>query len=174
MGMFPPIEKGNAFAVELCAANVGADKGYMIVDLSDTTNWPHVNTGKVVIYNVAASFTLDSSFTGRFDLGWLSGVTATNGDLHHIHSWRFDAATAGVNFSDELTFGGSEAYFECNTAYWFGLTSSDDTTWQSDVNLTGPDGNASFPSGNGDLVCRVDRGAGTMSFGLTVIYTTIS
>lgn len=174
MSMFPPPDKGNIFTVELCAASVNADKGFMIVDLSDTTNWPHVNTGKIQIYNVKASFTLDSTFAGRFDLGWLSGVTATNGDLNHIHSWRFDSVSTGTAFGDELNFGGEGMFFECNTAYWFGLTSADDTTWQSDVNLTGPNGNASFPAGNGDLVCRIDRTAGTLSFGLTVTYRTIS
>lgn len=171
--MFPPIENGNIFSVSLCAASVNTDTGYMLVDLSDNTHWDHYLTGKILVYGVKVNFNLDSSFKGNFILGWLAGVSATNGSLHHIHTWKFESGTAGVAFGDELNFGGEKVYFQCDTNNWFGPTTSIDTTWQTDVDLTGPNGSKSFKAGSGDLVCKVTRTAGTISFGIDVYYTTI-
>jgi len=57
---------------------------------------------------------------------------------------------------------------------FFGPITANDTTWQTDVNLQGPDGNTSFPSGNGDMVMLITQTAGDISVSLTVGYRTLT
>ena len=59
-------------------------------------------------------------------------------------------------------------------AHFFGPIAANDTTWQTDVNLQGPSGATSFPSGNGDLVMLITRSAQDISVSITVGYRTLA
>jgi len=146
--------------------------GYMLVDLSDTTNWPHSNTGHIVLKQIVIQSSQSSSpaFLGDIEFGFLSSVDADNGDFNRIGVLHGDRATAlgGGNFDFSSVGLGLEV------DEWFGPTSSNDATFQTDVNLLGPDGTTAYPSGNGDFVCKLVSSAGTISFGVTVIYTTVA
>ena len=48
------------------------------------------------------------------------------------------------------------------------------SVFQTDVNLDGPDGNNSFPSGNGDLVMLVEVSAGTVDVSITLGYEAVT
>jgi len=62
--------------------------------------------------------------------------------------------------------------FGLETDEWFGPTAANDTTWQTDVNLVGPNGGTSYPSGNGDFVMKLLSSAGAADISVTVTYTT--
>lgn len=62
---------------------------------------------------------------------------------------------------------------DLETNHWFGPTTADSTLFQTDVNLLGPDGNISFPSGAGDLVVIVERTAGAVDVSITLGYETV-
>lgn len=149
---------------------VAATAGYMIIDLSDTTNWGHQQTGHIDLCCINVVFNPGATFDGHVDLGFLANVDASNGDLYVIKNWTFDSGiTSGIAFTDYVPFAGG--YFHCGTQRFFGYTHANDVLFQTDVNLIGPPGGAAaYPSGNGDLVLRVDRTAGSLSIGILVGY----
>lgn len=155
--------------IHLDAENVATTTGYMLIDLSDTTNWPHTNTGSIGLDFVSVVINSSKTFAGDIELGFLSSVDATNGDFNIIHTWHSDQT--GTNETGNI-FGTIQFnQFRCIATNWFGPTTSDDTTWQTDVNIVRPDGGNSF-SGNGDLVLKVNRTAGNVDVGITVGYHT--
>lgn len=147
---------------------VNTTTGFMLVDLSDTTNWPHTNTNHVVVDGLYESVDPDSSFTGDIYYGWLSAAGTTSSTLNCIRVISLDhnnrgADTACAFYPDSI---------ECKSGDWFGLSKTSQTKFQTDTNLKGPDGNTSYPAGNGDFVALVDRSAGTLDMGLVIKYHT--
>lgn len=154
--------------VEVVHIDVDVDTttAFMIVDLSDTTNWPHTKTGHLDIAHFLINIDPATNFAGDIELGFLTDVNATNGDFHGIMEFHLDKKTEPFTFG--LNFGAFGMDLELD--HWFGPTTSNSTLFQTDVNLAGPDGNASFPSGAGDLVMIVTVSATTVAVGLTIGY----
>jgi len=142
--------------------------GYMVVDLSDTTNWSHTNTGHIDIAYIKINVNPTATFVGDIELGFLTNVDATNGDFNGIMEWHLDKKQDSIN--EFMNFGAFEMSQE--TAHWFGPTTANDTVWQTDVNLQGPDGATSYPSGSGDLVMHVTATTSDVAVGLTIGYRT--
>lgn len=152
--------------VHLDADGVAADTAFMLVDLSDTTNWPHGETDHLHVDTVDIMFNPDASFTGDIQLGFLVDVDADNGNLHVMHNWHFslDRDTLMDHLSWIFIQHAAQA------AHVFGPVIADSTLFQTDVNLQGPDGAVAYPSGDGDLVLRIARTAGVIDVGITVGY----
>ena len=160
------------YIVHLEADNQSGTVGYMLIDLSDTVNWPHEDTAHIILKQIVvqSNQTTSPAFLGYIRFGFLSAVDGTNGDFNRIGSLTGDRGTplGGGNFDFSVVGMGLEL------DEWFGPTTANDTTWQTDVNLLGPDGSVAYPSGNGDFVCKLVSTAGAISFGITVVYTTSS
>jgi len=142
--------------------------GYMVVDLSDTTNWPHTATGHIDIVYIILNVNPTATFVGDIELGFLTNVDATNGDLNAIMEVHMDKKQDSI--FQMMNFGSFEMSLE--SEHWFGPITANDALWQTDVNLQGPDGNTSFPSGAGDLVMHVVATTSDVAVGLTVGYRT--
>jgi hypothetical protein len=147
--------------------NIGTETGAMIIDLSDTTNWPHEDTGHIDLEFLNISINPATNYEGDIKVGFLSNVDATNGDLNVIFTWHLDRASLPI--VDTLFFG-QGGHMELQLERWFGPTESDETLWQTDTNLVGPDGNTSYPSGDGDFVVKIEQTAGAVDVGITVGY----
>ena len=154
--------------VHISVDDIDATTGYMLVDLSDITNWPHTPTGHIDLLYLAVDIDPDATFQGDVRIGFLSNVDATNGDFHVILDFHLDKKAEPIETF--LNFGSFEMTLD--TDHFFGPVVANDTTWQTDVSLRGPDGNTSFPAGDGDMVCKVTRTAGEVSLGITVGYET--
>ena len=147
--------------------DIQAVTGVMLIDLSDTVNWPHTETGHLDVEYIHVSVNPDTSYVGDVELGFLSDVDATNGDFHVFQTWHFQRVSAPL--VDDMFFG-QGGHFECSVEHFFGKVTANDTTWQTDVDLVGPDGNTSYPSGDGDLVLKIGRTGGSVDVGITVGY----
>lgn len=157
------------FHIHLDAESISSSQGFMLIDLSDTTNWPHTNTDHIVLQKVDVVITSGTTFRGGVVFGFLSDVDADNGDFNQI--LRFPFSQAASSFANNFEFSGG---IDLELDEWFGPTTADDTTWQTDVNLDGPDGATSYPSGDGDFVMFINRTAGTIDVSVTVLYETKS
>ena len=156
--------------IHLDAEDISTTTGFMLVDLSDTTNWPHTDTGHIDILFIIISTDPTTNFSGDIELGFLSNVDGTNGDLNEVIELHLEKKPEPDIF--EINYGSFGVALE--TDHLFGPITANDTIWQTDVNLQGPDGNTSFPSGNGDLVMKITRSAGDISVSITVGYRTIA
>jgi len=155
--------------VHLDTGEVSAQTAFMLIDISDTTNWKHTNTDHIVIRDIVLQIDPDSTFLGEANIGFLTNVDATNGDFNQILD--IDMAKKSDSVIESLEFSGG---FHCQSSTHFGPISANSTLFQTDVNLAGPDGNTSFPSGDGDLVLIVERSAGAVDVSITIVYETVA
>jgi len=149
-------------------ADVSATTGFMVVDLSNTTSFAHTFTGHIDVAYIIVNVNPSTTFEGDISLGFLDPVGDTSGAFHGIMEIHMDKKQDSI--TQMMNFGSFEMSLE--KAHWFGPTELNDTTWQTDVLLLGPDGAASHASGTGDLVMKIDVTASTVAVGLTIGYRT--
>jgi len=156
--------------VHLDAQDIALTQGFMLVDLSDTTNWPHTNTGHIDLLFIIITTDPSATFSGDIEIGFLSNVDGTDGDLNEILEIHLEKKPEPQVLN--LNYGAFGIALE--TDHVFGPITANDTRWQTDVDLDGPDGNNSFPSGNGDLVMLITRGQSDISVSITIGYRTVA
>lgn len=155
--------------IHLDAEDISADTGFMLVDLTDTINWPHTKTGHIDILYFILSTDPASNFSGDIELGFLTNVDATNGDFNEL----FELHLEKQSDAQALLFNYGAFGVALESDHFFGPITANDTTWQTDVDIQGPDGNVSYPSGNGDLAMKIVRTAGDISVSITIGYRTV-
>ncbi len=154
--------------VHIDAEDIDETEAFMVIDLSDTVNWPHSDTGHIDILWIVINVDPDTLYAGDIQLGFLSNVDASNGDFHGIAEIHLDKKTDP--FSLAIPIGRFGMTLE--TEHWFGPTILNSILFQTDLSIQGPDNTVVYPSGNGDLIMIVNRTAGEVSVGLAVGYTT--
>jgi hypothetical protein len=179
------------FASVLNVAAVAADTGYVLVDLSDTTNYPHLTTAEIHLLGLLLH--AEKATDGDFNLtvGVVIENDATNGSIKGVYQFNMSHVANATDSTDRLapvyvdfTLGGAipegvnlnvtsgaVTYFVSN------VDDADNTIWQNDVGLLSPVGAAAGATGKpgaGDLVVLVEEnaGAGTLDFCITAIYST--
>ena len=160
------------FDINLDAQAIVANTGFMIIDLSNTAVWPHTNTSVIHIDCISININGDAAYRGDIYIGFLSSVDAANGDLNIIKTWHMDQDVTNLQEHIHLA-----PPIICNTTNWFGRTVANDTLWQTDVNLQGPNdavspATQSYPPGDGDLVLWIARTAGTVDVNINIRYHT--
>ena len=159
---------GDTDIVHIDVQNIVTQTAFMLIDLSDTVNWPHANTGYINIEYIILEIDPDGSYVGEVKLGFLSNVGATNGDFHQIID--LDMVRKADLLVEVIDFGAHGMDLE--KSHWFGPTTANSLLFQTDVNLLGPDGNTSYPSGDGDLVMIIERAGGAVDVSMTIGYET--
>lgn len=165
--------------------DIAADEEYVLVDLSDTTNFPHSNTTNLRLYGLDIAVEMDSDGTGTWVLyiGVVTEVDGTDGSVDWL--FVFDLETFQQSTDEvtrlvahprwpgglDLTVSGG-AMTKCITIE----QSAADADFQTDVELDSPYGRAGVTGsapGAGDLVARWDETANgaTVSFTIGVAYT---
>ena len=160
----------DAQTMHLDTGSVAAQTAFMLIDISDTTNWKHTETDHIIIDHILIEVDPDATYLGEIKVGFLSSVDATNGNFNQIID--LDMAKKSDLAIEDLTFGGG---FHCQLSTHFGPTLADSTLFQTDLNLGGPDdpSTITYPSGDGDLVLLVERSAGTVDVSITMVYETV-
>ena len=155
------------FAIHLDAEDVAATTGYMLINISDTANWPHTLTEHIVLEWYAINVNPSTAFRGDIEFGFLSSVDDTNGDFNILHTWHI--GQQGSQIIDK--FDHSSHGVDLKSTTMFGPSSANDTLFQTDVAIVGPDGNT-FNSGDGDMVLKIVRTSGSVDVGIVVGYIT--
>ena len=159
----------NTFSVSADFGAVALTTGFMLIDLSDAVNWPHTETDHIILEYCALAINGDSSFRGTVEMGYLKNVDATNGDFVEIFGVDFTSKSETV--IEELDF--TSHGLHCTDTFHFGLPTVNSTIFQTDVDLEGPDGASSYPSGAGDVVLLVTRTGGIVDVQVTLGYETV-
>ncbi len=146
-----------------------ADTGYMLIDLSDSSAWPHTNTGQVDIEALDIMVNPSLTFAGDIKVGFLTNVDGDNGDFNYVYTWHMGKKQD--SYVDHLRFG--DGRFESNTDHWYGPIEANSTLWRTaGANILGPDGSTSHPCGNGDIVLWVDWVASDADISIYLSYHT--
>lgn len=156
-------------SVHLDTGSVTTQTAFMLVDISDTTNWKHTETDHVIIRHILIEVDPDTNYLGEVKIGFLDNVGAVNGEFHQIID--FDMAKKSDLAIEDLEFSGG---FHCQDSTHFGPHVVS-TLFQTDEDLGGPDvpGTPAFPSGDGDLVMILEVAAGAVDVSITLVYETV-
>ena len=145
---------------------------FIIIDLSDTTNYPHVNTGYIHIDYF--SITVDAATNADYiiNFGYLENVDGTNGDFYEIFHFS-GSKTVGNQLQSEKNFAPNGPKLR-SASVVTSDKSLNDVAFQTDVNLasTLDVTTADTPSGNGDLVMRVVLTGGVIDIEVALGYHT--
>jgi len=170
---------GDVDVVALVKLALDADKAAVLVDLSDTTNFPHSLTGKLRVYGIQVNTEVKADGAFILYLGVVTEVDGTDGSTKWIAALLLETvdnptdSTGARAFSlrwpnglDLEVSGGAPVKFLSNAGH------TDNVAWQTDTDLDSPYGDAASPPGAGDLVAYLDEtgGTGTCSFSITVEY----
>lgn len=166
-----------AYNLELSAAATSTTT--LIIDLSDTANWPHKETGGLVIGNVRVELDKAAASTTTVRLGVVNFVNTSTGSVTWVWSNKnrlnvSNTNTGGLNNYYPIplrlrvkpnatpAMNGSTPYVLSND------TTSGSTTFQTDVTLASPNGHTT--PGVGDLVLDLTRGNVAVNLHIEVQY----
>lgn len=155
--------------IHLDTQAVAAQEAFMLIDLSDTANWPHSLTGHINLEYAIIEIDPDGSYFGEVKIGFLSNVDGDNGDFNQIMD--IDMVKKSDLVVEVINFGSHG--FDCELDHHFGPIIANSALFQTDVNLDGPDGANSYPSGDGDLVMLIEVAAGTVDVSITLGYEAV-
>lgn len=154
--------------------NIVTDTAYLLVDLSNTTDWPHTATNEIILKSVAVQGTVGGAHASWYlNVGVVVENDATNGTAAWIDS---QIAISGTFSPPQRTFaeGGLNLRTASDTLV-YGVTNStnDRTLWQNDVGITATVGTTGTV-GVGDLVILADEisDGATFDFSVCVDYDT--
>lgn len=185
MGQYSPYTN---FTACLGAEAVAASTAYVLVDLSDTTNYPHDRTSE--IHLLGLDFNAEKASDGVYDVwvGVIIEVDDTDGTAEWIHVFHLESVLNATDSTDrfsqqlDFTLGGANSEgLNCSVAGG-ALTrivtnqqQADSSNWQTDTGLASPVGAAGGATGRpgvGDLVVWVEEvsGTGTIDFSIKAIY----
>ena len=178
------------FTAQIGAEAVAASTAYVLVDLSDSTNFPHTATNEAHLLGLHVSAEGHSNAVFDIWVGVISEVDASNGtaewfDIFHLESDHNPTdSTDRFTCSRDYTLGGTnpEGINCCITSG--SMTKivtmqrqAGNTNWQTDTGLASPVGAASGATGKpgaGDIVVWVEEATngGTLDFSITATYET--
>jgi len=165
--------------VHLGAEAIDADTGYVLVDLSDTTNYHHAKTNGVHVCELHIGADAQS---GTFDLwfGVILEVDASNGTPQWFHVAHIEKATS---YNEQINYicGGLNPegidltiVSGATIGTLSNLEQAGNTTWQTDTGLASPVGAAAGATGKpgaGDVVMWCEEvSAGTVDFDVSLGY----
>lgn len=151
--------------------DISLTQDFVLIDISDTTNYPHSNTGWVHLANMIINIdaTADADYT--LDLGFLEDIDGTNADFHSVYRVS-GTKKAGVNHDISIVQNPEAPKLE--KTRFLGKVTSDVTAFNTGTNLatTRDPSTADTPPGQGDMVLRATRVAGSLSLTVLVGYHT--
>lgn len=152
--------------------NVG-DSYAILVDLSDTTTFPHASTGRIDISFIRITIDRDSSATGELEMGVITRIDGTDADV----SFFFDEPFIKSN-ARHIETAENFAPSQLKTGVTNGLTPfliTNDTinniaAVNTGVTLSSPAGVGSVTPAVGDILLFIDHGAGTFDIDVDMFY----
>lgn len=162
------------YAVTMEIENIVASQDFILIDKSDTTNFPHASsTGIVNITILDVEIDPDTSFVGDIELGFLENVDGTDGDYYVIKEWHMEKRADLIE--DFVSLIGDP--FKCSSTYHLtNAISLNDIAFQTDVALSSPfDDDGTGPgfttvSGDGDIALRITMSAGSADLSIEIKY----
>lgn len=149
-----------------------ADYRCIVIDLSDTINWPH--TTGVAIHIDYLDVQIDADATGEYDVELWTVDNCDATDCDSMMVWGVSGSRqSGNNAEIQVNWGAN------GPVCIFGeggvlstMTTLNDTTYNTATNLctTLDPGTADTPPGDGDLIMYVDWIAGTIDLNVNISY----
>lgn len=154
------------YSTSLIAATISTDT--ILIDLSDTVNWPHKETGEIQIQSISVVIDKVAASTGSVKIGVVNTVNSSTGSVSWIKDFqtRNNLSNSAIIKFDRV----DPTYYRCRvnsqglsadglTPYF--LTNDKtvaSTTFQNDVALSTTFGPGVFPA-TGDIILEINKDA---------------
>lgn len=160
---FDTVFRDNAVEVIYTSPAVTTSTAAIVVDLSNTTNWPHRNTGSIDVAGIWVDFDRTGTSTSTVKVGVVNAVDSSSGTITYFwvsNNTTNHAATPGPTTP---TLGGSliRALVSSNGTTPYILSNNKHTAstlYQTDVTLPTANGTFVAPAA-GDIVIFIDGNA---------------
>lgn len=153
--------------------NLAADTAYLLIDLSDTTLWPHSDTATVLLRNYRLQGTVSGAHEWHLSLGVVTENDSTNGTAEFV-AQKMLVSVSGVFDSDHHWANPLDMWIEDDSLLYVSTSMTETTTtWQNDAAITATINVTGFVAA-GDIVLLVDEitSGSTVDFGICVEYDT--
>jgi len=159
------------FSVAFGADSVDAKTGYVLIDLSDATNYPHTETNSIHVDWVSICIHGNATAEGQVEIGFVSAIDGDHGTVHMVACLQISKLEAITKIHKNF----SPSAIRCTTTSHLAggtLLKTDDVIFQNDTELAATYGTV-IPA-VGDLVLLINRVAGTFeNVAVSVGYHTI-
>lgn len=156
-------ERERNLAVVYAEAGVSADKYVILVDLSDTTNFPHGDTGRIDISTVRFEVDKASNAQGSVQIGVITRIDGTNADISYLTKLSFINSTSNLLTSFQ-NWAPSQLKFGVSGGNLTKAITNDTETNVAAVNtgatLDSPRGASTVTPAVGDIVLKLGHSAG--------------
>lgn len=145
----------------------------ILVDLSDTTNFPHDIVGGIYASGVYLSVDRDNTATGDLFLGVITRIDGASADISYLQGFHFEKANDQSVFRDRVYGPDNLLSFEVSGGQLVGsITGAKLTTTSvnTGVTLASPRGAATVVPAVGDIIVGWRHTAGEYSFAASMQY----
>ena len=154
---------------------VSVDTPYLLVDLSDTTNWPHTATNEVIVRNIVAQGVVSGAHHWHLAIGVIVENDATDGTAVWITNLHL-ASLSGVFVPPQRGYkDGGLNLRASGSALTYAVANghSELTSWQSDTAISATVGTSATVA-VGDVVILADEitDGSTLGFSVCMDYDT--
>jgi hypothetical protein len=164
----------NVYAVIHNDAVGTGNTDYVLVDLSDTTNFPHSDTGRVDISTINIHLSNSSGQPeGEVEFGVITRIDGTDCDI----TWGFVTdfnLPINADFREDVNFAPSQLKFEVSGGSTTRIVSdygvTNDATINTGITMDSPRGTSTVTPAVGDIILRITNNAGTMKIFVGVMY----
>ena len=166
-------ERKDAVFVGYSSTGLTTSTSVIVVDISDTVNFPHKRSGAASVFGLRADIAKATTSTGTLKVGVVTRVDATNGDVTWF--WTKDFSTDGSGaITENVVLPQTQIRTEVRgrrTPFMVATSSAASNVFQTDVLLPTVVGNVA--PGVGDIVAQlVNLGSGALNFSVNLLYET--
>jgi hypothetical protein len=160
-GLFE-LTRDDSVLVTYTTPSTSASTAAIVIDLSDSTNFPHKRTGSINISAIRVDIDRVATATGTVKLGVVVAVNASTGTVRWFWIKNYSKNYVSTPGADFMSTGSGVIRTQVvdGVALYLlsSLSDSLSTTWQTDVVLPTPTGTHTAP-GVGDIVTWVNGDA---------------
>ena len=156
--------------IHFVSGDVTSNTDFILLDISDTTNYPHLYTGAAHVGWITFETDTSSSANYHLQFGFIDNVDGTNGDFHEIHRI---SATQKDGLSGQYFFPMNPEGIFCKAGkYLSSVNSLNDTSFNTATNMrsTINPSTANVKPGNNDLIMRIIVNQGTVNLAFDFNY----
>jgi len=155
------------------AVGVATTTYYALIDLSDTTNFPHDQTGRIDLSVISIDIDRDNTATGQLDIGVITRVDGTDADISYLITTNFSKSDV-LHIDNVYNIAPSQVKFGQSGGVLTRAVTSNSEDDQAAVNtgdpLDSPTGVNTVTPAVGDIILRATRAAGSYDFTVAVLY----
>lgn len=155
--IFEWASRQDCYTIRYSSSNLVTSTSAVLVDLSDTVNYPHRQTGAINVSSVRIDMGKVAATTGTLKIGVVTKVDTSSGSITWFFGHSFDRDITGTHITENSNYSDVSVRTRVVAGSCTYIVSNDkdtnSTVFQTDVNLPTTFGTDTAP-GVGDIVFK--------------------